>query len=139
MFPPEYEIFLKTGATPVGTRPCILCCRYLLVDYVLMCRELLMLGRQGNIVPCEDQPWTMKETQIMQIYYNSMDVINGYYNQYCIIPNAREPLIQPLVQLNRLSLKGYKFKNRWMIDQSAIVWKAPSAPVPLLGESVQRF
>lgn len=33
MFPHEYDQFLKTGVSPAQNRPCILCCRYILVDW----------------------------------------------------------------------------------------------------------
>jgi hypothetical protein len=43
MFPNEYETFLQTGATPAVRRPCIPCCRYLLVDWEITCRSVQLL------------------------------------------------------------------------------------------------
>jgi len=139
MFPHEYEEFLNNGTTPRIDRPCILCCRFILVDFDITCRELLMLGSSGHLKQSNEKSWHMESMQIMQIYYNKLDCEGGYYSQFCLTPRPREPLLQPIVRLNRLRLRAHKVNNRWYIDQSALVWKPPIIPTPIMGESVKNF
>lgn len=139
MFPHEYDKFLLDGTCPRVDRPCILCCRWILVDWDITCRDLLMRGKKGHVSQSSSSSWHMKSTQIMQLFYNVMDRPGGYFSQYCLTPNAREPMIQPMVRLNRLLLTAHKHNDRWYINQDALVWKAPVAPEPLMGESVKHF
>lgn len=98
-----------------------------------------MQGQTGHLKFSEDQPWHMKSAQVMQLYYNTLDRSGGYYSHYCLKPKPREPLLQPIVKLNRLLLCATKHNDRWYIDQSALVWKAPPLPAPVIGESVKVF
>ncbi len=110
MYPDEYAEFLKNGTVPRIARPCILCCRFILVDWDITCRELLMLGKQGHLRLSDDKAWHMQSTQVMQLYFNTLDRPGGYYSQYCVTPNPREPLLQPMVRLNRLLLRAFMFQ-----------------------------
>lgn len=139
MFPDEYKLFLQNGTVPRVQRPCILCCRWILVVWNILCRDLLMQGKQGVLKPSEDKPWHMESTQCVQLYYNTMDREGGYYSHYCVTPNVREPLLQPMVRFNRSKLRAFLHNNRWYIDQRALVWKPPQPPQPQIGESVRNF
>lgn len=140
MYPREYTVFMKTGSAPTHTRPCILCCRHLLVDWCVECRDLMMLGKTAGYTACPDKAWEMQATQVRQLYCNSVGIAGGYYAQDCIEPSPREPLVMPLARLNRTKLRAYRNKHgRWFLDQTAIVWKPPAAPLPRAGESVESF
>lgn len=139
MFPDEYALFLETGVTPTHARPCILCCREALVHWTIMCRADVMMGGPGASTPIQDKPWQMQQTQIRQLYYNSVNMPGGYQKNRVLLPSQNEPLVQPLVMLSRVHLFAYQKHGRWHIDQSAIEWQSPEQPEPRIGETHADF
>lgn len=139
MYPEEYELFLQTGATPSHNRPCILCCREALVHWTIMCRADQMMGGPGASTPISSMPWQMQQTQIRQLYYNSVDQPEGYQKDRVLMPSANEPLVHPLAMLCRTHLWAFQKHGRWFIDQSAIEWKSPEMPQPNIGETHADF
>ncbi len=140
MYEVEYKKFIEQGIAPPGNgRLCVLCYRYRLSDWTLYCRDLRMLAQGDGMSQSTNEAWKMKSMQIMQIYFNKVNTQGGYDASFCILPEPREPIIQPIVRLARTKLFAYKKNGRTIIDQSALVWKPPTVPVPINGESVKHF
>jgi hypothetical protein len=139
MFPEEYQLFLETGATPQHARPCILCCREALVHWTIMCRADVMMGGPGASTPIKNMPWQMQQTQIRQLYYNSVDIAGGYQKDRVLLPSANEPLVHPIAMLSLTHISAKLVHGRYFIDQSAIEWHPPQDPEPHIGESHMDF
>lgn len=140
MFPEEYEMLLETGVSLTAARPCVLCCRKLLAEWVLACRAKAMEHDVGAAKPREDAPWQMQQTRVRQFFYNSVDVEDGYKERYVLQPSANEPLVHPLVMLSRDVIFARQCATgRWLIDQTAIEWAPPPDLRPGMGETHEDF
>jgi hypothetical protein len=139
MFKDEYTEFRRTKRVPYpGQRPCVLCCRCLPVRLTLEMRSLMMQGGEGLLRP--DQAFEKKPVQIVQCYRNLENVVGGYYKEYMFHPQPNEPIIDPIVKLALQMLRAYKDStNRWMVDQSPLVFDKATAPRPAVGESLNSF
>lgn len=114
MFPEEYARFLETGVTPTHARPCILCCREALVHWTIMCRADVMMGGPGASTPIHNMPWQMQQTQIRQLYYNSVNMPGGYQKERVLLPSQNEPLVHPLAMLSRVHLFAFQKHGRYV-------------------------
>lgn len=156
MYDFEYSIFLKTNTPPRARRPCIMCCRFILMDYLLLVRSLKAKASEAILSEEEeakepDMPLQLPEeekTQVYQLFQNLVDKPGGYRREFLLFPEPNEPLVEPIVTPNRSFLvcrpmPGTAVKEgkgcRLRMDQDSIVWKADSVTVPRVGENLQRF
>lgn len=143
MFVEEWKHFLRTGY-PVESgqswqpRPCILCCRAMLVDWVMFLRVNSMFGFPTH----KQSGFEWRTDQVMQFYRNLKGGQDGYAEQFMLDPQPsfKESIIESVVKVNAALLKCRKdSKGRRFIDQSALLWKGPSVPTPHVGEPVSIF
>ena len=141
MFPEEYRALIKEGLQPCIIRPCILCVRQRMSEFVT-------LRRSDNRVKVDDMC-------LVQMYKNLSDCHGGYCSQYLLKPKPGvfegflDFLCKDRLDLLSVYVDDY---NRIHIDQSALVWKggsssssssssieSPSGLTPNIGETVQSF
>lgn len=129
MYEEEYNHFMETGTGPMEPRACVLCLRAHVTSYILSLRHHFKRVDEvegGFVCHCVrnlvDQPGG----------YNSVDVFRPS-------PHRWEGLVDPIAAYNVSKLVARKRNQRWMVDQSAMVWQKPEVPKPLLAESVQSF
>jgi hypothetical protein len=139
MFESEYTEFLHSSKAPKGIRPCVLCCRCHLVRLTMTFRGIVMRGGDGLLVK-DGAENERRVTQILQCYRNLEDAEGGYFREYMLHPQLNEPMIDPIVRMNKLRLRANKDEHgRWCIDQSALIYTKPVVPEHRMGESLQSF
>jgi hypothetical protein len=137
MYDHELTEFLVTHQPPHQRRPCIVCLRITLVDYVTRIRAE---GNQPDIptsLTFEDHT-----RSIFQIYGNRAGVMGGYHVDYCLYPLPNEALIEPvcMIHTNLLRLRPCEHDpGRLCLDQSVLVYTEPTALIPRIGENGQHF
>jgi hypothetical protein len=140
LFPQEYTHFMKTTFLSNSTpkRPCVLCCRDALGDWVTALRADKMQGGTGMIIV--GQNFQDESKQVLQFYSNPKNQDNGYAAEFMLHAQPNEPIIESLVTLNLSLLECKSLSNgRRRIDQSALFYKSPIQPKPQLGETLQNF
>lgn len=131
MSPSEFDHFGKTGVSPSGSAPCVLCHRDALCEYVYHVRAMMATG----VVFEPDDP-----REVVQLWCNPISCENGYFHQYCIQPRPNEVVLHHLVEFKYHLLSARKYQGMWVIDQSAMVWRRPKLVVkPTVGENLQNF
>jgi len=150
LFRDEYLDLLRKGRVDPGIpkRPCVLCCRYTLGDWITFLRANTMMGlRERSTIGSNPTPNTnqfdqfeLRTKQVHQFYRNPEDCKNGYSREFMIQPKNNEPIIAPLVALNLTMLQMKTLPNgRRAIDQSALLYKPPEKPVPRTAENMRVF
>lgn len=140
MFQSELNEFKRTKRVPFhGERPCVLCCRCHPARVTLAMRSIMMRGAEGLLRPAA--AYEKKAIQVVQCYRNLENLPGGYYREYMFHSHVNEPTIDPIVKLNQERLRAYKdaTTGRWIIDQSALVFDKPVAPIPTIGENLNSF
>lgn len=141
MYPEEYESLKNEGKKPVDTRPCILCCRMLLCDWILFLRTMRMANEshQTSAKSASNFDKILKN-EVHQLYYNLMDRPGGYYRDYMLIPLENEVILDPICMFVCSPLKIVRLPNgRRCIDQRVMVWKSPELVDARIGENVSNF
>lgn len=144
----EFRHLLETGEAPQRDRwPCILCHRKHLIRVVQEWRHL------DELIPAQSIPesattrvFVRRENPnaVHQLWYNLVDVVDGYHFRWMFFGNPQESIFAPLVHSSLSPLTAHKSddewrKDRWVIDQSCMIWSPPTDPVPSVGESLQHF
>ena len=130
MYPTEYEHFVKTGTAPAERRPCILCARFAVQDWVLSLRHnwqrLGVVNRNFSV----------------QLYRNLVDQEGGYWSRYVLHPpsNRYEGFMDPIAVVRLSELRARQDEQqggRWVIEQTPMIYR-PEAPLPVRpGEPLQ--
>jgi hypothetical protein len=140
MFQNEFDEFLASNTLPACSRPCVLCCRDIVSDWIYTIRGSRMMGKPGTQQCSDQRAFEQVQNRVMQFYFNLMDTEGGYFSSYMVTPTQSEPLLQPIVRLNLSLLAARKLKGgRICIDQSALVYKPPSKLPARPGELVSSF
>ena len=147
-FDHEYEYFCRTGQPPNVSRPCVQCSRHHFTASVVFERSERMCGDaiSGDTV----LPINREGTSIRQFYQNIVDAPGGYARRYMLLSNHTpdDPVLEPLCmpgrsvvfcKLSPSLVNKTTGKPRVMVDQSAIMWTAPSAPQPSIGQNLYSF
>lgn len=138
MYPEEYDIFRANGTLPMCIRPCILCCRKRLEDYVLWLREVTMSSESAE-ASSKGAKKKGKE-DVFQLFRNITDGAGGYYHSYMLIPRADECIVDPICMFTCSPLKRAKLANgRRCIDQRVMMWKPTETVKPKIGENLLNF
>lgn len=138
LFRDEYTELLKHRKQPSSSRPCVLCCRKTLCDWVLFLRHSPLLASESptGVVFQDDH------SNVYQIYRNAVDTEDGYCRQSVLFPHQKEAIIDPipLLQIGSLQLvRSTTPGARRRIDQSTIVFKTPPVARPKIGEKESTF
>jgi hypothetical protein len=142
MLPEEYTAFLFDQKQPATARPCILCCRKTICDYVLHMRYSRCVTNEDT---AQSQHGTvfLREGQqdVYQLYRSLVNKTEGYFDTYVLFPRAEEAIIDPIVLLNLSSLKPGTdvTTGRRFIDQTVMVWRSSSTLKPTIGEHELHF
>jgi hypothetical protein len=140
MYVEEYQKLLQTNSTAhIPPRPCVLCCRYLLGDWVTFLRANSMEGK--NSIQKIHYGFEYKSQQVHQFYRNPQDCVKGYAKQFMLAAKPKEPIIESIVTLNLslLECKLHPATGRRYIDQSALFYQPIPIPKPKIGENLQNF
>ncbi len=152
MYPREWKDFLESFTPPQVIRPCIMCLRFTLADYITFLRQQRMYTdtpdtTQGSSLDCNpvyQESARYRAPSVFQLYYNLVDCPGGYHKEYILKPQAGENIIQPIVRPCVSFCPVSVLQNgRLYIDQSAIAcsmegWK-PSDRTPNIGENLRHF
>lgn len=143
MFKYEWDEFMENGIYTSQSRMCVLDHRKLLPALVSKRRLLSMKGvSHSTDVTCTD---TTPNDGVMlrQAYYNLIDRTNGYHKQYVFLAEPGESMIEPIVRLNRSTVRCVQLPSGQMkADQSQMVYpdvSVASAASPSVGENMARF
>lgn len=137
MFLEEYWEFYQHQKSSFPPRPCVLCCRDSLGDFVTFLRANQMQGKQ---LMTQRAQFELKSDQVMQFYRNLQGQENGYDSHFMLPTKLGEPIIESILTLNTCMLKCVTLETgRRRIDQSALIWHPPKNPVPRVGESLRHF
>lgn len=147
MYPEEKEEYAESGI-PVGfqPRPCVLCCREILCDWVLFLRSMTMANEseQSSEKSAANFKYVMDKNHVYQLYRNLIDQKDGYYREYMLIPRADECIVDPICMFTISVLKLKRLSNgRRTVDQRAMMYgtgdgKGDNAK-PVMGETVLNF
>ena len=145
MFQEEYDAFIADGTIPNCRRPCVLCARVTLCDFV-------MLMRSQKCTTAADDDITTTSTggglvllvtrqPVYQLYRNLVDCEEGYFMHSVLLPKPEEAIIDPVVRpcISAMVLERDTTTGRRRYKQNAIRWKAPEQSQPRIGESVSHF
>jgi len=127
----EYRQFKETGRPPPMSRPCVLCSRRDLQNFLL-------------IVHSDSDKITVDPTCCYQLFRNLMDVSGGYFREYCLVPVSDRycGFMDPVAvfRFSLLKCDASASNHRLRIDQTPMVWRGiPREVKPHLGESVADF
>jgi hypothetical protein len=125
----QYRHFMETGSSLDHPNYCILCYRANL--------SFIVLAKRGN-------PHNTKVKQSPQYTRSLPDNPRGYRKEYMLSksPDFEDDVIVDCVPMWRPNLLYWVFDDvtgRWMIDQSVMMWHAPTTQAPRLGESLGDF
>lgn len=138
MFQQEYMDFYQKKLThDLPVRPCVLCCRHHLADWVTYLRSMRM---DGQNVGTQHVQFEYKFEEVHQFYYNKVGCEHGYDADFMLRALPNESIIESIVTLNSAVLRCETLSNgRRRINQRAIVWKPPSLPEPKIGDTLKNF
>jgi hypothetical protein len=150
MFAHEYQIFINTGSKSYqGVRPCVICCRYALCQYVPQYRAKKSLASRGSTTtdtvnwPVVAEP---KDTDPpLQLFREKMDVEGGYLSSCMLKPNPGqwEGFIDPIsmVILSRMTIRAKQNDGKWVcyVDQDLLKYQPEIKEQPRTGETMSGF
>lgn len=145
MTPEEWANLARTGEQPPGESPCVLCHRLSVEEYIYH-RRFVLANRgsedeAGNST-FECAGWEVRfeaPNEVAQLWRNRVDEPGGYFREYVTTPQARELIIDPLCSAPHHGVRAMLAGSTWVLDQSAMVWRAPVELEAFVGESVQDF
>lgn len=148
MFPSEYQVFISTGSKSYqGVRPCVVCCRYALCQYVPQYRAKKSLASRGST---DTVNWPVvaesKDTDPpLQLFREKMDVEGGYLSSCMLKPNPGqwEGFIDPIamVILSRMTIRAKQNDGKWVcfVDQDLLKYQPETKEQPRTGETMSGF
>ena len=145
----EYSNFLLTGQTPRVSRPCVQCSRQHMTECVVFDRAVRMCG-ESRVEVDSVLPLTRTGSEVKQFYQNLCDRPSGYHRIHMLLNNGTpgdlvtEPICMPgrsvLFCVDSTTLVHKETRRpRIQVDQSALVWTAPRAPTPQIGQNLLAF
>jgi hypothetical protein len=150
MFDHEYEYFIRTGEGPRVSRPCVACTRAYITSCTVFDRAVRMCGegQQGDSVLAVQRAGS--GPAIKQFYHNLKDQERGYHGIHMLASNSNpdDPILEPICLPGRsvvfCTFSSVLFEKttkapRIVVDQTAMVWKAPKAPLPQIGQNLSAF
>lgn len=146
VYPEEMEALRAQGVAAVSIRPCVLCCRKRLMDYVLWMREVSMSSESSQAMAAEGGTAAAVKNEngalapVYQLFRNTMDCHGGYFRDYMLIPRADECIVDPICMFTCSPLKLLKLPNgRRCVDQRIMMWKPAQLIQARVGENVSNF
>lgn len=159
MFDDEWGTFVDTGRAPRVSRPCIMCYRHAMAMSVTIDRVMRMYADSADYASASAASASSKDGslrirrdvgEIVQIYRNLCDEVGGYHRSDMFVCNGStdDPILEPICMPNRSKLLAIESttlfhtvtrKPRLVVDQMALLWQQPRAPVPDLGVNLQSF
>jgi hypothetical protein len=139
MFDYEWAEFMVGSVYMGERRMCVLDQRRHIPSFITKRRLIRMKGATGSasdLACTESSP-----DDILQLYHNTIDCDGGYFNQYVLLPEPGEAMIEPLVRMNRFTTVAVHLASGQMkADQSQIVYRADGAhSQPTPGENMGSF
>ncbi len=132
MYEDEYTRFIETGIAPQPCRPCVLCCRDNLVEWVVHRRSTSMMTNM--------QHTETSVNKIEQVYSNLVDCQGGYFRSYVFFPVPGEAQIDPICRTNLSMIRVLDDPGtRARVDQSALIWRPSIHDNPHTGENLSHF
>lgn len=140
MYEEEYRAFITEDKPPPCRRPCIVCCRYTLVQLVGVIRSLKASASAEDARGAPNIRVDL-DNRVYQLYYNLKDQPSGYFGQYMVTPRmGDDPLVDTMCKLSKESLRLCVTKEgRRYLDQSVMIYHKPVVEKPRVGESLQVF
>jgi hypothetical protein len=141
MFEEEYSALILGGTQPVSIRPCILCCRKTLCDYVLAMRCARCAPNEASATATQGTTLLLQRQAMYQLYRNLANQPEGFFDMYMLFPKAEEGILDPIVMPNLMSLCLEKDETtgRRRLTQSVMEWRPAPVPKPRVGENEQNF
>lgn len=136
LYPDEFDALTRNGSVHVESRPCVLCMRYALYDFVLCLRSNRRDEHFGSI----PDP---NHIRVYQLYRSLVDEPGGYRSDQVVTPDAVnwEGFADPFV-CYRYTLLRAVFDTRsscWFVDQRPLLYDTPVVATPRIGETVAHF
>lgn len=136
LYEDEHAALLATGSIHVEPRPCVLCMRYALYDFVLCYRSNRRDAEQG----AQLDPGRIR---LLQVYRSLVDEPGGYRSDQVVLPEPLcwEGFVDPFVAY-RYSLLRVVYDTRsscWFVDQRALLYEPPVVATPRVGETISHF
>jgi hypothetical protein len=130
IFPGAYDYFMSTGNWPEEKSPCILC-------YLSNITDVLMAMRgnpEGAILAPDVAYQAWKVVSDGEGHYDSVHLFKR-------IPGVKDGIYDSCLMWRPGHLFWVRTKphGRWMVDQSALLWQAPSDTAPAVGEPLAGF
>jgi hypothetical protein len=143
----EAEHLRSRGRVPDNfiPEPCVLCYRDIYSKLILYDRRAQMTSDPPKVTrpPTESNPLTMGNAMTSVLHYrNTQDQADGYIGDFMFPFSEKEYLMQPIVMANTSRLKAFqdtKQGGRWIVDQTALIWKPPHTVVAEVGETAMSF
>lgn len=136
LYPHEYDALTRSGSIHVEPRPCVLCMRYALYDFVLCLRNSRRDSHGGLVVVPES-------IGLHQLYRSLVDEPGGYSRDQMMMPDAQswEGFVDPFVVYRYSKLRAVydTVSSCWFVDQRALLYYPPRPVSALVGESVAHF
>lgn len=150
MFQQEFKYLVRSGRPPGVARPCVLCARYAFTEAVVFARQMRMRGESQPGARSSVLPLSRSGHEVAQFYRNKCDIEGGYNKLHMLVTNhdPEDPVLEPVCLPSSSMLfctESDVFvhkdsgKPRLVIDQSAIIWKAPVLLVPSIGQNLLSF
>ncbi len=145
MLPADFQALVQQRKQPSYKWPCVLCHRKMPTEAVQYFRHLdeVDKSRPPPVLQRSSRVFVTRENpdEIHQLWRNLENVQGGYFSERIFKANPSEGIFAPLVENNVAALVARKQTGtgRWVIDQSALVWKPPVIAQPRLGESMANF
>lgn len=136
LYPDEFDTLTRNGSIHVEPRPCVLCMRYRLYDFVLCLRS----NRRDELHGSVPDPNHIRE---YQLYRSLVDEPGGYRGDQMVKPDTVnwEGFADPFVAYRYPLLRAvYDTRSScWFVDQRALMYEPPSVATPQVGEKVSHF
>ncbi len=143
MLPADFAALTSPQAIqPAYKWPCVLCHRKMPSEAVQYFRHLDEVDKSAVLPSKTARTFVHRENpdEIHQLWRNLENVRGGYFAERIFKANPHEGIFAPLVENNVAALVSLKDgTGRWVIDQSALVWKPPVMINPNLGEPLSHF
>lgn len=137
LYPHEYDALTRSGSIHVEPRPCVLCMRYALYDFVLCLRN----NRRDS--SNSDHVVEPESIGLHQLYRSLVDEPGGYVRDQMMMPEAQswEGFVDPFVvyRYSRLRAVYDTVSSCWFVDQRALLYRMPEVASVRVGETVAHF
>jgi hypothetical protein len=127
MTPPDLDIFEATGQSPAVPGLCLLCLRFLSAQFVVK------VGSRDNRIRVD-------ASCVFQRFRSKIDEVGEYRRDatLAVSPGSWAGFGSPLVMFEPSRLAWVKRRNRWVVDQSSLIYQKtskedtlPCSPAPL--------